>query len=54
MDTYCFNEKQKEWKIMWLMRYYITLQAEKIILSERKSNKLFCKIVRTLKLEEKK
>lgn len=38
---------------MWLMKYYIKTQAKKTVLSEKKSDNLFLKIMKKLKSEEK-
>ena len=38
---------------MWLMKYYIKLQAKKTTVSDRSSEKLFKKILKKLKLGDK-
>ncbi len=39
---------------MWLIKYYVKLQAKKIIVSEESSKSLLKKIFKKLKLEDKK
>lgn len=38
---------------MWLMKYYIKLQAKKKTFSDKSSEKLLKKILKKLKLEDK-